>query len=105
MASSTFYSVGKQFGSNLATGPRRERKRTIRLSRESASNIELTPASVSLTDGDDDDVENMEGKSICMVSDGTGWTAEHSVNAALAQFEHWLVDRNCAVNTHLFSGR
>lgn len=43
-------------------------------------------------------------KSIYMVSDGTGWTAEHSVNAALGQFEHCLVDRGCAVNTHLFSG-
>lgn len=44
------------------------------------------------------------GKSIYMVSDGTGWTAEHSVNAALGQFEHCLVDRGCPVNTHLFSG-
>ncbi|KAF5182318.1 Phosphoenolpyruvate synthase regulatory protein [Thalictrum thalictroides] len=43
-------------------------------------------------------------KEIYMVSDGTGWTAEHSVNAALGQFEHCLVDRNCSVNTHLFSG-
>ncbi|KAA8515466.1 hypothetical protein F0562_018923 [Nyssa sinensis] len=52
----------------------------------------------------DDDVEVMVGKSIYMVSDGTGWTAEHSVNAALGQFEHCLVDRGCPVNTHLFSG-
>ncbi|KAI3710436.1 hypothetical protein L2E82_40217 [Cichorium intybus] len=44
------------------------------------------------------------GKHIYMVSDGTGWTAEHSVNAALGQFEHCLVDRGCPVNTHLFSG-
>ncbi|KAI3466595.1 hypothetical protein Pfo_023258 [Paulownia fortunei] len=44
------------------------------------------------------------GKSIYMVSDGTGWTVEHSVNAALGQFEHCLVDRVCPVNTHLFSG-
>lgn len=43
-------------------------------------------------------------KHIYMVSDGTGWTAEHSVNAALGQFEHCLVDRGCPVNTHLFSG-
>ncbi|KAL5197291.1 hypothetical protein ABZP36_000803 [Zizania latifolia] len=43
-------------------------------------------------------------KSIYMVSDGTGWTAEHSVNAALGQFEHCLVDRGCVVNTHLFNG-
>ncbi|KAJ9566600.1 hypothetical protein OSB04_002566 [Centaurea solstitialis] len=32
------------------------------------------------------------GKEIYMVSDGSGWTAEHSVNAALGQFEHlWLI--------------
>lgn len=48
--------------------------------------------------------EVTEGKSIYMVSDGTGWTAEHSVNAALGQFEHCLVDRACSVSTHLFSG-
>ncbi|KAJ6801907.1 putative pyruvate, phosphate dikinase regulatory protein, chloroplastic [Iris pallida] len=46
----------------------------------------------------------LEGKAIYMVSDGTGWTAEHSVNAALGQFEHCLIDRACSVNTHLFSG-
>lgn len=45
-----------------------------------------------------------QGKQIYMVSDGTGWTAENSVNAALGQFEHCLVDRACPVNTHLFSG-
>ncbi|KAL9159654.1 hypothetical protein ABFS82_08G148500 [Erythranthe guttata] len=44
------------------------------------------------------------GKSIYMVSDGTGWTVEHAVNAALGQFDYCLVDRVCAVNTHLFSG-
>lgn len=43
-------------------------------------------------------------KSIYMVSDGTGWTVEHSVTAALGQFDHCLVDRGCPVNTHLFSG-
>lgn len=59
----------------------------------------------SLTGSDrDDDVEFDFGKAIYMVSDGTGWTAEHSVNAALGQFEHCLVDRGCPVNTHLFSG-
>lgn len=52
----------------------------------------------------DDDVDLTSAKSIYMVSDGTGWTAEHAVNAALGQFEHCLVDRNCTVNTHLFSG-
>ncbi|KAH0459098.1 hypothetical protein IEQ34_011912 [Dendrobium chrysotoxum] len=45
-----------------------------------------------------------DGKPIYMVSDGTGWTAEHSVNAALGQFEHCLVDRGCPINTQLFSG-
>ncbi|XP_042451978.1 probable pyruvate, phosphate dikinase regulatory protein, chloroplastic [Zingiber officinale] len=54
--------------------------------------------------GEEDGCEVMEGKAIYMVSDGTGWTAEHSVNAALGQFEHCLVDRGCPVNTHLFSG-
>jgi [pyruvate, phosphate dikinase]-phosphate phosphotransferase / [pyruvate, phosphate dikinase] kinase len=44
------------------------------------------------------------GKTIYMVSDGTGETAEHAVRAALGQFEHYLVDHKCAVNTHLFSG-
>lgn len=52
----------------------------------------------------EDDVEMAVGKSIYMVSDGTGWTAEHSVNAALGQFEYCLVDRGCSVDTHLFSG-
>ncbi|ESQ49925.1 hypothetical protein EUTSA_v10020923mg [Eutrema salsugineum] len=52
---------------------------------------------------DGDDVEITAGKSIYLVSDGTGWTAEHSVNAALGQFEDRLVNRGCSVNTHLFS--
>ncbi|XP_027364447.1 pyruvate, phosphate dikinase regulatory protein 1, chloroplastic-like [Abrus precatorius] len=43
-------------------------------------------------------------KSIYIVSDGTGWTAEHCVSAALGQFDYCLVDRGCPVNTHLFSG-
>lgn len=53
---------------------------------------------------DEDDIELSSGKAIYMVSDGTGWTAEHSVNAALGQFETCLVDRGCGVDTHLFSG-
>lgn len=48
--------------------------------------------------------EEAAGKSIYMVSDGTGWTAEHSVQAALGQFDHCLVNRRCSVSTHLFSG-
>ncbi|CAO1941794.1 unnamed protein product [Urochloa humidicola] len=59
-------------------------------------------------DGDDDvcvvEKDAAAGKAIYMVSDGTGWTAEHAVEAALGQFENCLVDRGCAVNTHLFSG-
>ncbi|CAN8269807.1 unnamed protein product [Cochlearia groenlandica] len=43
------------------------------------------------------------GNSIYMVSDGTGWTAEHSVQAALGQFEDFLEKRGCFLNTHLFS--
>ncbi|XVE87843.1 hypothetical protein DITRI_Ditri19aG0020700 [Diplodiscus trichospermus] len=39
-----------------------------------------------------------------MVSDGTGWTAAHPVKAALGWFEHFLGDRGCPVNSHLFSG-
>lgn len=64
---------------------------------ESAS---LEPEKIS----NDHDVVAETAKSIYMVSDGTGWTAEHSVNAALGQFEFCLVDRGCSVNTHLFSG-
>ncbi|GKV41731.1 hypothetical protein SLEP1_g49228 [Rubroshorea leprosula] len=41
-------------------------------------------------------------KSIYLVSGGTSWTAKHSLNAALAQLEHCLVDRGCPVNTHFF---
>ncbi|KAG8080273.1 hypothetical protein GUJ93_ZPchr0007g3680 [Zizania palustris] len=65
-------------------------------------------ATAAVEDDIDDGVlgvgRDESAKSIYMVSDGTGWTAEHSVNAALGQFEHCLVDRGCAVNTHLFNG-
>lgn len=50
------------------------------------------------------DVTDEDAKSIYMVSDGTGWTAEHTVTAALGQFDYCLVDRGCPVSTHLFSG-
>ncbi|TKY51096.1 Pyruvate, phosphate dikinase regulatory protein 1 [Spatholobus suberectus] len=59
---------------------------------------------------DPDDAVNFDGadvralKSIYIVSDGTGWTAEHCVSAALGQFDYCLVDRGCPVSTHLFSG-
>ncbi|CAI9087750.1 OLC1v1021905C1 [Oldenlandia corymbosa var. corymbosa] len=49
-------------------------------------------------------VASSAAKSIYMVSDGTGWTVEHSVTAALGQFDYCLADRVCAVSTHLFSG-
>ncbi|EPS66767.1 hypothetical protein M569_08008, partial [Genlisea aurea] len=61
----------------------------------------LSPRHDRGTDGED---LTAGAKSIYMVSDGTGWTAEHSVTAALGQFEHCLVDRGCPVSTHLFSG-
>ncbi|GAV73660.1 Kinase-PPPase domain-containing protein [Cephalotus follicularis] len=73
------------------------------LQRPSESYNSVEPFGVTASDSDDD-VELRLGKSIYLVSDGTGWTAEHSVNAALGQFEHCLVDRGCPVNTHLFSG-
>lgn len=66
------------------------------------------PISLS-PDPDADEIDGVEGvevrvvKSIYIVSDGTGWTAEHCVNAALGQFDYCLVDHGCPVNTHLFS--
>lgn len=63
-----------------------------------------SPSTPSAEAPGNDDREVATGKSIFMVSDGTGWTVEHSVGAALGQFEHCLVDRGCSVNTHLFSG-
>ena len=63
------------------------------------STTEESDRKTSAVDGDD----VAAGKSIYLVSDGTGWTAEHSVNAALGQFEDRLVNRGCSVNTHLFS--
>ncbi|GFP79082.1 probable pyruvate phosphate dikinase regulatory protein chloroplastic [Phtheirospermum japonicum] len=66
----------------------------------------LSPSREGALDGDflTEVTAGAGGKSIYMVSDGTGWTVEHSVTAALGQFEHCLVDRVCPVNTHLFSG-
>ena len=58
---------------------------------------------VTKIDGDDD-MEVRLGKSIYMISNGTGWMAEHFFNTTLGQFEHCLVDRGCPINTHLFSG-
>ncbi|XP_023759732.1 probable pyruvate, phosphate dikinase regulatory protein, chloroplastic [Lactuca sativa] len=63
-------------------------------------------SSSSSEDGTGGETEETPGtvKEIFLVSDGSGRTAEHSVNAALGQFEHFLVDRGCPVNTRLFSG-
>ncbi|XP_021887368.1 pyruvate, phosphate dikinase regulatory protein 2-like [Carica papaya] len=63
-----------------------------------------SPARSHTESSSDDEVDLTAGKSIYMVSDGTGWTAEHAVNCAMGQFEHCLVDRGCSINTHLFSG-
>uniref|UniRef100_A0A7N0RF70 Uncharacterized protein n=1 Tax=Kalanchoe fedtschenkoi TaxID=63787 RepID=A0A7N0RF70_KALFE len=54
--------------------------------------------------GSDFDEEVRAAKSIYLVSDGTGWTAEHAVGAALGQFDYCLVDHGCPVTTQLFSG-
>jgi hypothetical protein len=55
-------------------------------------------------DGESDDEDGVPAaKCVYMVSDATGWTAEHAVHAALGQFEHCLVDQRCSVDTHLFS--
>ncbi|XP_045787332.1 pyruvate, phosphate dikinase regulatory protein 1, chloroplastic-like [Trifolium pratense] len=59
---------------------------------------------VDADDSVSDDGTEFRAKSIYIVSDGTGWTAEHCVNAALGQFDYCLVDRGCPVSTHLFSG-
>eukprot|EP00897_Mesotaenium_endlicherianum_P009713 jgi/Mesen1/8770/ME000524S08070 len=53
---------------------------------------------------DGDLAENLKG--IFLVSDGTGWTADHAVHAALSQFEHCFVDQGCdvtALQTHMYS--
>ncbi|KAL8140293.1 hypothetical protein V2J09_006314 [Rumex salicifolius] len=82
-----------------------------RLDRKSMAAVTANPSPPVVREGSDSSdgsesspEEEVVGKAIYMVSDGTGWTAEHSVNAALGQFEHCLVDRVCPINTHLFSG-
>ncbi|WJX14794.1 Pyruvate, phosphate dikinase regulatory protein, chloroplastic [Trifolium repens] len=62
------------------------------------------PLAVDADDTVSDDGAEFKAKSIYIVSDGTGWTAEHCVNAALGQFDYCLVDRGCPVCTHMFSG-
>ncbi|XP_028788549.1 pyruvate, phosphate dikinase regulatory protein 2-like [Neltuma alba] len=70
------------------------------------SDASLPPITLS-PDTDASDIDGVEvrvSKSIYIVSDGTGWTAEHCVNAALGQFDYCLVDHGCPLSTHLFSG-
>ncbi|KAF3784596.1 putative pyruvate phosphate dikinase regulatory protein [Nymphaea thermarum] len=62
-------------------------------------------ASLLLQSDDEEEADVVSGgKAIYMVSDGTGWTAEYTVNTALGQFDHCLGNRTCAVQTHIFSG-
>ncbi|KAJ0239411.1 Pyruvate [Hirschfeldia incana] len=65
--------------------------------------VSTVESDVSSSNGDIE-TDMTVAKSIYIVSDGTGWTAEHAVNAALGQFDYCLVDRGCPVSTHLFSG-
>lgn len=80
-------------GSNITTNQRRP------IGNSNPPDVSTLDSDVASGNGD-----NETAKSIYIVSDGTGWTAEHAVNAALGQFDYCLVDRGCPVNTHLFSG-
>lgn len=51
----------------------------------------------------EDGVQGKNAREVYMISDGTGWTADHAVQAALGQFENCFVDQRCSVDTHLFS--
>lgn len=54
--------------------------------------------------GESSDEDEGDGlKEIYLVSDGTGWTADHAVQAALGQFDYCFVDGRCPVNTRLYS--
>ncbi|KAM0051934.1 putative transferase [Helianthus debilis subsp. tardiflorus] len=64
----------------------------------------VTSPCFSTSSSENDTEEFVRGKEIYMVSDGSGRTAEHSVTAALGQFEHFFVDGGCPVYTRLFSG-
>ncbi|CAM8979560.1 unnamed protein product [Rhodiola kirilowii] len=98
----TLRSGGKLDRSSQQTSTSAERNSPV----DKVSEGEGLMSSASSGSGSECDVdyEVRTGKSIYMVSDGTGWTAEHAVNAALGQFDYCLVDRGCPVNTHLFSG-
>lgn len=80
--------------SNSTTGP------IVNMNFPDISTVESDVSSIN----GDHETDFTAAKSIYIVSDGTGWTAEHAVNAALGQFDYCLVDRGCPVNTHLFSG-
>ncbi|CAF2148922.1 hypothetical protein BRARA_A01162 [Brassica rapa] len=80
--------------SNSTTGP------IVNMNFPDISTVESDVSSINR----DHETDFTAAKSIYIVSDGTGWTAEHAVNAALGQFDYCLVDRGCPVNTHLFSG-
>lgn len=94
----------------IRSGLRLDRKNTAAVAANPSAPVETRAregetAALDSSDGSESGAEEeVVGKAIYMVSDGTGWTAEHSVNAALGQFEHCLVDRVCPINTHLFSG-
>ncbi|XP_076931490.1 putative pyruvate, phosphate dikinase regulatory protein, chloroplastic [Bidens hawaiensis] len=64
----------------------------------------VSSSSEDETGGTTEEAVVVKGKEIYMVSDGSGRTAEHSVNAALGQFEHFMIDGGCPVYTRLFSG-
>ncbi|KFK28699.1 hypothetical protein AALP_AA7G035200 [Arabis alpina] len=83
--------------SNSTTNQRRP------IGNSNGSDVSTMDSDVSSSNGDNE-TDLTAAKSIYIVSDGTGWTAEHAVNAALGQFDYCLVDRGCPVNTHLFSG-
>ncbi|XP_010439503.1 PREDICTED: pyruvate, phosphate dikinase regulatory protein 1, chloroplastic [Camelina sativa] len=89
-------------GSDSTTGPMRPIESSNR-SDVSTTQVD-SDVSSSLSTNGDNETDMTAAKSIYIVSDGTGWTAEHAVNAALGQFDYCLVDRGCPVNTHLFSG-
>lgn len=92
---------------SIRSGRKLERSRPAENAAQTAIPVDKPPVrtgdAVSVLERKDEG-ETREGKSIYMVSDGTGWTAEHSVSAALGQFDHCLVDHGCSVSTHLFSG-
>lgn len=97
---------GRKLDRQIPRTPTRDPKHPVSPTTEST--VSLNPDAIAaevdgeLVNGDANIIK--VGKSIYMVSDGTGWTAENCVNAALGQFDYCLVDHGCPVNTHLFSG-